>query len=275
MLIKSVFIKTFDSELARAKKESKAVELTGNKKEVHDLRGTLRRVEIDSAVIPKKQLRRRQKKYLNASKKLYRATTKVRDLDVMLERIQNYPALEKTKLPRSLEKKRERLVQRAIKRAEKLQDRDAEFSLDTISEAKLQKRFEKRVNDCREEIQSLLPLVLQNSKNVEELHRLRKTCKQLRYLLEIPNEDGVELERLKDWQKRLGELHDLDVILDYLAHQKQQENEPANRALQDLHRARQEKYAEFVSQFKRQSGKETSPVPIGAANEKLERQRTS
>ena len=54
-----------------------------------------------------------------------------------------------------------------------------------IPAKQLEVRFNKVVLGLRQRIELDLPIVLANVNKIEELHELRKTCKKLRYLLEL------------------------------------------------------------------------------------------
>ncbi|HEY8110431.1 MAG TPA: CHAD domain-containing protein, partial [Candidatus Nitrosotenuis sp.] len=56
------------------------------------------------------------------------------------------------------------------------------------------------------------------SKFVEELHRLRKEYKKLRYILELTEdpESSNFIKNLKQLQDILGSIHDSDITIDFL-----------------------------------------------------------
>jgi CHAD domain-containing protein len=79
----------------------------------------------------------------------------------------------------------------------------------------------------RQRIELDLPIVLTNGNKIEELHELRKTCKKLRYLLELASyQNGINnkeinavITELEDVQDILGSIHDSDTTIAYLKSQ--------------------------------------------------------
>ena len=63
-----------------------------------------------------------------------------------------------------------------------------------------------------------IPVVLSDNNKIEELHRLRKDFKKLRYAIEITleNKNAHNINNFKKIQDILGEIHDSDIMLDYL-----------------------------------------------------------
>jgi CHAD domain-containing protein len=62
-----------------------------------------------------------------------------------------------------------------------------------------------------------------DERNQAALHRLRKTCKQLRYTLEVGTpgaEEAAPIPTLEEFQEALGAIHDLDIAIGFLSHRK-------------------------------------------------------
>lgn len=135
--------------------------------------------------------------------------------------------------------------------AAKIESSESKLDTSRLREAKLQRRFDKVVSKLNGKMQSFLPLVLGDPKNIEELHLLRKTCKRLRYMLEIdPTREGfpASIDLLRKWQDMLGGIHDSDIVIDFLVSLKGPKSvadvlskERNNRSLA---------YKEFVSLFR-------------------------
>jgi CHAD domain-containing protein len=119
-----------------------------------------------------------------------------------------------------------------------------------IPAKKLEKRFNKVVLGLRQRIQLDLPIVLTNVNKIEELHELRKTCKKLRYLLELAShQNGINnkeinavITELEDVQDILGSIHDSDTTIAYL---KSQPNKVPH-ILHDEISERNKKYEDFI-----------------------------
>ena len=87
-----------------------------------------------------------------------------------------------------------------------------------LSEPMLQKRHDKVVRKLSSKITSELPLVREDPSKVEELHVVRRDCKQLRYVLEMGefSRPPKPLVALRSWQDLLGTIRDHDVMIAYL-----------------------------------------------------------
>jgi CHAD domain-containing protein len=87
-----------------------------------------------------------------------------------------------------------------------------------LSEPILQRRYNKVVRKLGSKITSELPLVREDPSKVEELHVVRRDCKQLRYVLEMAefSRPPKPLVALRSWQDLLGTIRDHDVMIGYL-----------------------------------------------------------
>ena len=247
LLTKTEFEKDFQASVVRVQKRLGAYVKSPTVKNVHDIRTALRRLESVSLVLPKRS-RKQLSKYLKLSKIVFKSSTEIRDSDIILERFANYPALERSKIIESLKSKRKKLVSRSSKYARKLRKKTLEFELRGLKDAKLRKRYGKLVDQLNSRIQTLLPIVKDDPKKVDELHLLRKVCKELRYLSEL-SKDKEQIERLKKWQKHLGDIHDSDVVIAYAG--KKAKSFEVAKIIRDLKRSRDEQFEEFVSMLDR------------------------
>ena len=92
----------------------------------------------------------------------------------------------------------------------------------SLDESKLAARFERQRERLLTSITVSFQTVRRDESDVDELHELRKSMKQLRYLLElVPADRATEelLDRLHGWQDELGEIHDHDMFLSLLREQ--------------------------------------------------------
>jgi len=69
-------------------------------------------------------------------------------------------------------------------------------------------------------IESAFPVVLTSEENLKELHDLRISCKKLRYLLELQEDEKKRIlktrKALQKLQDILGAIHDYDFAIKYL-----------------------------------------------------------
>ncbi len=101
------------------------------------------------------------------------------------------------------------------------------------------------------DIQKNAIISLGDEKKIDELHMLRKDFKKLRYSLEIASDKQITaniLKDLKNIQDILGEIHDSDIIIDYLRNIKQKSYSDIIE-VEVLERAK--KYNIFVTAFKK------------------------
>jgi CHAD domain-containing protein len=183
------------------------------------LRKATRRLRTSYLVLPK--IVRRDapiKRYVSTSRKLARATGKVRDLDTIAAWTMQISGRDQRSFISDLEKLRASNLRAALLKAKELsktkapsldlQDLD-DFDVGKRAE-KVKRRLAKRVDKEYEEFLS--------TQEVEVMHALRKDSKGLRHLLEL-TEDGDApplLGRLRSIQDDLGAIRDHDLVIDYL-----------------------------------------------------------
>jgi CHAD domain-containing protein len=126
-----------------------------------------------------------------------------------------------------------------------------------IPAKQLEMRFNKVQLGLRQSIELDLPIVLTNVNKIEELHELRKTCKKLRYLLELASHQNVinnkeinaVITELEDIQDILGSIHDSDMTIAYLKRLRHPNN--VTHILHDEISERNKKYEDFIQFCKR------------------------
>jgi CHAD domain-containing protein len=231
-----------------------------NENNIHDIRTATRRLDASFISLPKK-IRRKTKirKYVTKSKQLFKVNSQVRDCDIICEKLQKYSSEPiYTKLIGSLNRKRKTKLASARKIALSLRDLPVPRVRENGIPAKqLQMRFNKVVLGLRQRIQLNLPIVVTNANNIEELHELRKTCKKLRYLLELAShQNGINnkeihalITELEDVQDILGSIHDSDTVIAYLRRVRHP-NEVTNILHNEISE-RNKKYEDFTQFCKR------------------------
>lgn len=167
---------------------------------------------------------RQIKKY----RKFFKANSNVRDLDIIRGKIaalaEGAPGAEK--LLGQLQKKRKAELGRAGKLGLALKKMQT-VQLDSgssIPAGKLESRIDRAAGKLGVKVNDAFPVVLSDSSKVEELHRLRKDCKKLRYILEmVPPAGRKKYERavslalaLEELQDMLGAIRDSDITIEYL-----------------------------------------------------------
>ena len=240
-----------------------------NEENIHDIRKAIRRLEASYRSLPSKKVRRKRviREYAEYSKKLFSINSQIRDFDIIGEKLSNVrnpdqqDKLESIK--GSLFRQRRTKLNEAISFALKLRKlRVPKLTKKIkISNKKSKKRFSKLIGKFGTRIEWNLPIVVNDSEKVTELHVLRKDCKKLRYLLELlPDSNSKDqtgemddyvsklMEKLESVQDILGIIHDYDTIMAYLRRRKGTGTKSTlvNSIIAQLKQERQNKYEEFV-----------------------------
>jgi CHAD domain-containing protein len=256
LLTKAIFEKKIEDDSARVKRRSSAYVRSLSPESVHDTRTALRRLESRAEIIPKHS-RKRNAKYLKLCRKLLKATTKIRDLDIILLKLSNYPELEGNELIAEIKDKRKSKAESSLKLARKLTNYAVKFDSKQLTERKLYQRFEKLSNRLNRKIESLLPVIVNHPNRDKELHSVRKACKELRYILEVSQEEK-RTETLRKWQNYLGNIHDSDVVIAWLSKQKQ--SDLLANIMRDLKTTRSKQFIEFANLFRQESDQPQWPI---------------
>lgn len=220
---------------------------------IHDLRVAIRRLKVTADFFPKR-IRKDSSfsQYMEQSWKLFKANTEIRDCDIFLDKLQAYQHESIDSIIVMLEKKRKSGLKKCYCDAIKLKKLKLRIPKNKeISKSQIQSRLTKLIQKRHGKINNLFPIVLKSSKNIEELHLLRKEIKKLRYLIEFLSETEMKrlTEKLRELQTILGEIHDSDMTLDFL-HKIKTNNVSA--ILRDEEEQRAENYERFVTLVKTQ-----------------------
>jgi CHAD domain-containing protein len=234
-----------------------------NEENIHNIRTAIRRLEATYISLPKK-IRKKKKirEFVTKSKELFRINSKIRDFDIISEKLskdvqssdqqQNIELLQKL-----LKSQRKRMLDKAKGIALELRKISVPKLRDSdISQNKLEKRFNSIANKFADRIEKNFPIVVANSQKIRELHEMRKDCKKLRYLMELlpENESNSKnkisnmIKELEKVQNMLGIIHDYDTTIAYLRHQKRIRS--IKTIIEKIAKIRQDKYEQFVLYYK-------------------------
>jgi CHAD domain-containing protein len=218
-----------------------------NEDNIHDIRVAIRRLNSTFSLLPKK-VRKRYRPGIEKYRKFLRANSNARDCDIIAGRL---ATLGDHSFADLQEKKRAELA-RAVKLARLLE----KLPCIKLGEPD-QKRTEKMAGRLVGRIKTMLPSVLSDGSKVEELHRMRRDLRKLRYILDVVPPDNKkkcmkELQKmigknvsLEELQDLLGSIHDCDITIEYLRSKGVKEildKEVANRM---------QLYQKFVSHMKK------------------------
>ncbi len=197
-----------------------------NEKHVHNMRTSLRRLDTCYFLLPKK-LRKRNRKKIQKYKDFFRANSKIRDIDIIVNKVITLAkgAPDITKLQQQLQRKRQKELRQSIKLANALV-KVSPIDVKGIPSDKIELRIDRMINTLSERIEEMLTLVLSDDTKKDELHTLRKNCKKLRYIFEILPVSYIKKYRkkvigairgkdLKKMQRTLGAIRDSDITIEY------------------------------------------------------------
>ena len=224
MLYLLPFLTKLNENLQRVNNRVNKYLKTPNSKQIHDVRTAIRRLDATFMLLPKNNRSHSSlSDYLLKCKEFFKVNSEIRDLDIMHEKLQKYPAnTQKNNLLESLNETRGVKLQHAKTIARSLKRIDTSKIVDKIgvTERELAKRHSKIVSNLISTIQTTFPIAITNSLKLEELHDLRIACKKLRYLMElVPDENNKMMKIRKSLQKLqdvLGAIHDYDFTIEYL-----------------------------------------------------------
>lgn len=258
MLYLLPFLTKLNENLQRVNNRVNKYLKTPNSKQIHDVRTAIRRLDATFMLLPKNNRSHSSlSDYLLKCKEFFKVNSEIRDLDIMYEKLQKYPAnTQKNNLLESLKATRGVKLQHAKTIARSLKRIDTSKIVDKIgvTERELAKRHSKIVSNLISTIQATFPIVITNSIKLEELHDLRIACKKLRYLMElVPDENNKMMKIRKSLQKLqdvLGAIHDYDFTIEYLNSLGQQSLE-IQEIIAIEKEQRSVKYDEFIRFCKR------------------------
>ena len=217
---KSAFERKFYQNLQRADRRLRVyLEDPEDEDNIHDIRVSIHRLDATFSLLPK-QVRRRYRARNEKYKEFLKASSKARDCDIIAGRLSALGELDAT----DLQKKKNKELAKAKRLARPL-EKLPPVKLDGALE---DRRVAKVVRRQAERIRKTMPLVLSDSRRIDELHRLRKDFRKLRYILEVVpagdkkwyKKQAVRVAgrsfKLEEVQALLGLIHDSDVTVEYL-----------------------------------------------------------
>ena len=227
-----------------------------NEKNIHDIRTAVRRLESSYKALPQNmQKKNKIKQYVSKCKDLFRLNSKIRDYDIITEKIQQHEQHQNVDIEnckKRLASRREVKLREARALALEVRKMSVpKLNRGNISNKKLTKRYNKVVSRFANKILLNVPIVIADPGKLKELHEIRKDCKKLRYLLELlPVNNSSRrgdvsqlVQELEKMQDILGEIHDCDAVISYLKRQVKRPklDEITNKIIEE----RSKKYEEF------------------------------
>jgi CHAD domain-containing protein len=258
---------------------------------IHHMRTSLRRLQAAYQSSPK-QIRKKKKikEFASVGKRLFKINSNIRDIDIILEKLAKEGKMSEQQLeyyenPLVQDRKNQLKEARTIALDLKgivvpsLYDKnktDKNFERNSI------KRVAKISRKLKNRIEMRIPIVMGDDSKITELHELRKDSKKLRYLIElvinkednetskrninndtnvlIDNNNHKILEHLEKIQGILGDIHDYDIVLDYLKQHRASNNPLIIDTITNIMKLRDIKFNDFVNY-----GKSTKTLVINGS----------
>ena len=253
-----------------------------NENNIHDIRTSIRRLESAFLACPKQMRKKKMSQFVKEGKRLFKANSEIRDFDIILEKVSQEGQMDELQIEsfeKGIEKIRGQSLDKAVSIAHNLRKLDVPhiniynsgYDLELLQN-KLMFQYNRVVLEYLLGIEKNIPIVINDSYRVEELHQVRKDSKKLRYLFELllterdkdkdnadkSNENKInnysnnqniwnQIERLKKMQDMLGNIHDYDMTIAYL---KRQGKRKIFVTEMNISTHRMNKYKEFVNYFK-------------------------
>ena len=258
-----------------------------NENNIHDIRTSVRRLESAFLACPKQMRKKKTSQFVKEGKRLFKANSEVRDFDIILEKVSQEGQMNELQFEpfeKDIEENRGQSLEKAVSIAHNLRKLDVPhiniynsgYNLELLQN-KLMLQYNRVVLEFLLNIEENIPIVINDSYRVDELHQVRKDSKKLRYLFEFlltekdkgkynidknnvdkSNENKInnysnnqniwnQIERLKKIQDILGNIHDYDITIAYL---KRQGKRKSFITEMNISNHRMNKYKEFVNYFK-------------------------
>ena len=255
------FVASFKRNVSRVNNRLDDYLKNSNEKNIHDIRTAVRRLDSSYKALPQNMRKKNKiKQYVSKCKDLFRLNSKIRDYDIITEKIQQHEQHQNVDIEnckKRLASRREAKLREARALALEVRKMSVpKINRGNISDKKLTKRYNKVVSRFANKILLNFPIVIADPEKLKELHEMRKDCKKLRYMLELlpvknsSSKGNVSqlLQELEKMQDILGEIHDCDAVISYLKRQVKRPklDEITNKIIEE----RSKKYEEFRAYFK-------------------------
>jgi CHAD domain-containing protein len=249
---KRFFLKKFEKIQDNFSQILKNYIKNSNDENIHDIRITIRRLETAHRILPK-NIRKKEKitNYIKQAKKLFKLNAEIRDYDIICAKMASKYKDQTYDLVSTTKKSRIKKLRIANQIALEIFHTDIpKISGNIIKKSKLYGRYFEVLDKIELDIQKNTIIALGDEKKIDELHLLRKDFKKLRYSLELSSNRGKTiqiLKNLKEIQDLLGDIHDSDIIIEYLRNLDQ--NSKYLGIIESEVLERSKKYHAFVTAF--------------------------
>jgi CHAD domain-containing protein len=186
---------------------------------VHEARIAIRKLRASVSLTPRKYRKDPVvKTCMQKLEEFYSDAARLRDIDTITGELTKAGRSGSDRLMQTLAKRRSVRLRQVESRARGMSVVRLP-SLPRLKENALAKRLNKVVTGLADEIGKLHSTSLESDREVARLHRLRKKCRELMYVLEYakPNGNTKRAERLlEEARLELGSIMDDDIVLEFL-----------------------------------------------------------
>jgi CHAD domain-containing protein len=210
----------FEAARMRAERAALACVREPTPDAIHEARISVRKVMAALSLLPRRP--RNTETTLKAKKRLrvfYKACAKIRDIDAITGALSGEnpgPGLDG--ILRNLESERAALLASAVKSAKKVPGLRLRAP-DGDTRIRLRKRLNKLLTERAGRAAQLQQTAAKGEKRVAELHRLRKECRRIKYLLDFAVEDEMvdsAQDTLERAREKLGSIRNDDLLMEAL-----------------------------------------------------------
>ena len=258
MITRRLLMKQFRKNQERSNDRLGAYVKNPTSERVHDLRTAGRRLLATIQLLPKNARNdKRVRKFSEKYARLVSLNAGIRDLDVIISRAAARGSdPEYAKLVKNLTNRRKSALKSALQYASSMKGSEKLFlRREDLSNASVRKRVDKIAKRLKSRIAERLPIVLKDSSDKRELHRLREDSRTLRYVFELGggSKSSKSIAMLRSWQEILGLIHDSDIVIDFF--QNEEESPEKRDLIRDEFTERNKNYEAFASMASKSGGR--------------------
>lgn len=234
--------------------------------DIHDLRVTIRRIQMMSRLLPKR-IRNSEgfQEFSLQSKSFMKSTSLIRDIDTLTQTLESLNSRFPDEFLVSLKNERsDAAVAAGIALRKLAESQPPILDSSDLAPRKLSKMLRRQVKRVRRSMEESIAASLNDETDVESLHTLRKKVKRLRYLLELSDNPSAELGVTDKWQDELGAIHDFDVAINYLL--TREPSMSVRSKVVELRRRRHQAYSSFSRGSRRDVSKASWNVSLEGGN---------
>lgn len=214
------FLELYDSTLEKAEERLRRFVDDPTAANLHSVRASARRIETMIALMPKRVRKRRAARaYSKALRRVSKISSEAGDCDTVIALLGSDPPGDPSaRLISGLEARRAELDRKATAAVRRLlgckPPRPREGDLDA---RRLRDRYSREIASCLREGREDYRVARSDPRRKKEFHRMRRRFRDLRYLLRLSEGDPQAAKPLKaliSLQDSLGQIRDLDVLLE-------------------------------------------------------------